>query len=262
MKKIFLLTGQLRFTEKEYLDNFLKMMKDKDVLISTTKEFEELALNITKKENIVYLDDYLQKNYQETKLTHIYQWMHLDLIINTFKKKMLEYDVIYRIRTDITFDMNELLNFPVDNETIYLHRDILFFAETKHFIKTFENYYDDIFNIYINNTDNYVPLNYNSIIRLENINLIYRWHWLIFPKIIWSKNFEQLKKNIKNYIFVQKMDIEKLEMNINVKLRRLFTSEKSFIINALKHGLIKGIPLKVNLLKDRFMYKKKINLLS
>lgn len=256
MKRVLLLTGQLRFNNVERFNNFTETIKGYDVFISTTREFEEFALKITSRENIIFLDDYMDKRYEVTRHNHIYQWMNLDLIIHEFKYKLLQYDVIYRIRTDIKFNIIKLIKIPIEKETMYSYRDMLFFAEAKHFIKTFENFYNDIFTVYMGNTNKYIPLNYSNIMRLENNHNITRFHWLIFPKIIWDSNFNKLKENIQKYIFDEKIeDIDNLEMNINVPIGRVFTSEKSFVINCLKHGLLKGICLRIELFNDRFEYK-------
>ena len=256
MKRVLLLTGQLRFNSIDRFNNFIETIQGYDVFISTTREFEELALKITSREKIVFLDDYMDKRYKVARYNSIYQWMHLDLIIHEFKYKLLQYDVIYRIRTDIKFNIIKLMEIPIVKEIMYSYRDILFFAETKHFIKTFENFYNDILNVYMGNTNNYIPLNYSNIMRLENNHNIKRFNWLIFPKIIWDSNLNKLKENIQKYIFDEKIeDIDNLEMNINVHLGRIFTSEKSFVINCLEHGLLKGIRLRIELFKDRFEYK-------
>ena len=256
MKRVLILTGQLRFNNIDSFNNFTETIEGYDVFISTTREFEAFALKITSKENIVFLDDYMDKRYKVTQYNHIYQWMHLDLIIHEFKYKLLQYDVIYRIRTDIKFNIIKLMEILIEKETMYSYRDILFFAETEHFIKTFENFYNDIFTVYMGNTDKYIPLNYSNIMRLENNHNITRFHWLIFPKIIWDSNFNKLKENIQKYIFDEKIvDINNLEMKVNVSIGRAFTSEKSFVINCLEHGLLKGIRLRIELFKDRFEYK-------
>ena len=106
------------------------------------------------------------------------------------------------------------------------------------------------------NTNKYIPLNYSNIMRLENNHNITRFRWLIFPKIIWDSNFNKLKENIQKYIFDEKIvDIDNLEMKVNVSVGRAFTSEKSFVINCLEHGLLKGIRVRVELFNDRFKYK-------
>ena len=256
MKRVLLLTGQLRFNNIDRFNNFTETIEGYDVFISTTREFEEFALKITSREKIIFLDDYMDERYKVTRHNHIYQWMNLDLIIHEFKYKLLQYDVIYRIRTDIKFNIIKLMKIPIEKETMYSYRDMLFFAETKHFIKTFENFYNDIFTVYMGNTNKYIPLNYSNIMRLENNHNINKFHWLIFPKIIWNSNFNKLKENIQKYIFDEKIeDIDNLEMNINVPIGRVFTSEKSFDINCLEHGLLKGIRVRVELFNDRFKYK-------
>ena len=111
MKRVLLLTGQLRFNSIDRFNNFIETIQGYDVFISTTREFEEFALKITSKEKIVFLDDYMDKRYKVTRHNHIYQWMNLDLIIHEFKYKLLQYDVIYRIRTDIKLNIITKCNF-------------------------------------------------------------------------------------------------------------------------------------------------------
>ena len=256
MKKVFILAGQLRFNNTDRLNNFIKMIKGYDVFISTTKEFEKLALKITSSENIVFLDNYMDKRYKIPQFNSMYQWINLDLLIYNFKNKLLHYDAIYRIRTDINFNTIRLMKIVIEKETMYSYRDIIFFSEAKHFIKTFENFYSDIYTIYIRNTNNYIPLNYSNIIRLEDVHDIGGFHRIIFPKIIWDPNFIKLKENIQKYIFDEKIkDIENLDMVIKSTVGRNFSSEKSFLLNCLQHGLLKNVRLRIHLFKDRFKYK-------
>ena len=256
MRGVLLLTGQLRFNNTDRFDAFIDTIKGYDVFISTTREFEEFAFKITSRENIVFLDDYLNEKYEITRHGYIYQWMNLDLLIYKFKSKLLEYDIIYRVRTDIKFYIDELINVPIEKETIYSIRDMMFFGESKHFVKTFENFYNDIFTVYMGNTNNYIPLNYSNIIRLEDNQKIGGFHRLVFPKIIWDGNFIKLKENIQKFIFDEKIeDIHKLDMQINSIIGRNFSSEKSFVINCLEHGLLKNVRLRIQLFSDRYKYK-------
>jgi len=256
MKKVFILAGQLRFNNTDRLNNFIKMIKGYDVFISTTKEFEKLALKITSSENIVFLDDYMDERYKIPQFNSMYQWINLDLLIYNFKNKLLHYDAIYRIRTDIDFNTIRLMKIAIEKETMYSYRDIIFFSEAKHFIKTFENFYNDIYTIYIGNTNNYIPLNYSNIIRLEKVHDIGGFHRIIFPKIIWDPNFINLKENIQKYVFDEKIkDIENLDMVIKSTVGRNFSSEKSFLLNCLEHGLLKNVRLRIHLFNDRFKYK-------
>ena len=54
MKRVLLLTGQLRFNNIDSFNNFTETIEGYDVFISTTREFEEFALKITSKENIIF----------------------------------------------------------------------------------------------------------------------------------------------------------------------------------------------------------------
>lgn len=246
MSKAILLTGQLRFTDDIHLNNFLIQITELDIpiFICTYRSFQNYAERITESDKICYYEDY-SVDYKKCE-NHIYQWIHLDILIKKFRKVFTNYEVLYKIRTDILFS-NDIFQHSVEGNSIYLYRDIMFYGKTNHFIKTFENYYYDIYKIYYGNTNRYIPLNYDNILKLENIRGIHRFHWINFPEIIWDKDFSILKQNIQKYIFDEKINPSDCQTKVNVNIGRKFSSEKSFVINCINHGLIKSIKGRVQL---------------
>ena len=246
MSKAILLTGQLRFTDDDHFDKFLTQIVDLNIpiFICTYKSFQNYAEKLTSVDKICYYEDF--SNHYKKCENHIYQWIHLDILLKKFRVLLNEFDVLYKIRTDIIFS-NEIFQDSVEDNCIYLHRDIMFYGKSHHFIKTFENYYNDIYTIYYDNTWNYIPLNYENIMKLENTRGIHRFHWINFPEIIWDHNFSVLKQNIQKYIFDEKINPNECKVKVNVKIGRKFSSEKSFVINCINHGLIKPIKGRVEL---------------
>ena len=254
MSKAILVTGQLRFKDYDYFNKYLNKITslNMSIFICTYKSFQKYAEKLTSVSKICYYDDFCNhyKKLDTEDEEVIMQWIHLDILIKKFKVILNDFDVLYRVRTDILFSNDIFLNFVEDNY-IYQHSDLMFYGKTGHFLKTFENFYNDIYEIYYGNTNNYIPLNYENIMKLENVEGIFRWHWINFPEIIWDSNFLLLKQNIQKYIFEEKINPSDYKVKINGILTRIFSSEKSFLINCISYGLIKSIKGEVKLLNMR-----------
>ena len=119
---------------------------------------------LQKKKNILYYED-TKYNNPPTGLDNIYQFIHLDNIIKNYKDQLKNYDILYKIRTDIEFE-KKIFYINVNSNTIYLFRDFLFFGKSEHFIKVFENYYDDIMNYYFGKMNDYIPINLKNFLKI------------------------------------------------------------------------------------------------
>ena len=254
MKKAILITGQMRFLDNDHLSNFIDMLVGYDIFICTYKKSEQVARKISN--NVLFFDDF---SYKRPNRKNIFQWIHLDILLKNYKNRLLNYDILYKIRTDLKFD-KELFNANVEENKIYLKSDLLFYGRTNHFYHTFNDFYESIYNLYWGKSNSYFPLNYNNILKISDndFRFIIRWSWLIFPKKIYNKNFSLLKKNIKEHIInnIPIVDEDTEFTNHNSRLP-VFTTEKSILIHCINKGIIAGIPFKINLPgKIRFKSEK------
>lgn len=248
MSIALLIVGEMRFENEYSLNIFIDKFKKYDIYISTYLKYKNIASKISK--NTIFLENY---NNEKQKKSNIYQWLHLDYIISNYKKKLLNYDKIFKIRTDIIFE-NDIFDYEISNNTIYLYRDFLFFGKSKYFIDVFKYYYNDIVNKYYGCMNAYHPLKYENMLSIKYPS--FNWKWLVLPKIIYNKKFNIMKENIikhkkllnDNFNNIEEFDETKFIKNFNLGL---FSSEKTLLINCLNKGKIDGIKFKVNLIKDR-----------
>ena len=244
MKKALLIPGQMRFVDKTHFFNFMNIIHDYDVYICTYKNYESIATKISK--NVIFIEDFVDGNLF-CKRRNLFQWIHLDILIKKYKTVLMNYDVLYKIRTDITL-AKEIFESPVEENTIYLKSDLLFYGKTTHFIHVFEDFYENIKTLYWNNSNKYIPLNYHNIIQLNNVNFIKRWNWLMFPKKIFNPNFSIMKENIKQCL-IKNISIDDEDEYTKHWVLPIFSSEKSLLIHCINKGLICGISFNINLFK-------------
>jgi len=254
MKKAILITGQMRFIDNDHLTCFINMIEKYDVFICTYKKSEQVARKISN--NILFFDDF---SYKIPKKKNIFQWIHLDILLKNYKNILLNYDILYKIRTDITFD-EKIFDSEVKENTIYLRSDLLFYGKTNHFYDTFNDFYESIYKLYWGKSNTYVPLNYNNILKISDndFKFIKRWGFLIFPKKIYNRRFFLFKKNIEKCIINDIPIIEEdTEFTKHNPTLPIFTTEKSILIHCINKGIISGIPFKINLPgKIRFKSEK------
>jgi hypothetical protein len=244
MKKALLLSGQMRFVDKDHFNNFINIIHKYDVYICTYRKFESIAMKISK--NVVFIEDFVNYNIFSGR-RNLFQWIHLDILIKKYKTTLMNYDVLYKIRTDITL-VKEIFESSVEENTIYLRSDLLFYGKTTHFINVFDNFYKSIKTLYWDNSNKYIPLNYYNIIQLNNLDFIKRWNWLMFPKKIYDPNFSIMKENIKQCL-IKNISIEDDTEYTRHMALPIFSSEKSLLIHCINKGLICGISFNIKLLK-------------
>jgi len=252
MTKIgLLIAGKLRFKNKRKFTLFLNSIEGYDIFISTYTIYEKLAKKITN--NVIFLDKH--PDYKTTYQSNMYQWFHLQNLIREYKTTLVDYVILYRLRTDIKFHM-KLFNQIVVTNTIYSIRDLLFFGETMHFIKLFENFFDDILNTYYGKPTRYININYTNFINTKMP--IYKWRWFTYPQFIFSENFNTLKDNIianmdkLNDINTDNNTCKFVSFMPHEIIKPLkFSSERIFPLHCINYGFIEGINLKINLYKGR-----------
>jgi hypothetical protein len=232
MKHAIILTGELRFDNENHFNEFIKFIDGLDVFISTYPKYEKLAKQIT-------------NNYMvsETSLPqgNMYQWYHLDMVIKQWKSILLSYEILIKLRTDLIFDKVDLKKLVANSNTIYPQTDQIFYADSKHFIHTFEDMFDNVISLYIKRSkDYYIPINYNNLIN-SNPNTNVKTAWLTLPKQIYSNNFLKLQNNIKenkNIFLIDNSHISEMEMEFGMKTGYSFTSERCFLIQSINKGIV------------------------
>ena len=241
-----LIIGKLRFSDTNHLNDFMNIINGFDIFISTYERYKKVGLKLKPKYlNIV--DDNIK-----VKADNIYQWYHLDQIINNKKTDLIKYKYIIKIRTDINITKIPLDIFKsIEDNTMYYSTDLLFYSKSIYFIKVFENFYNLINNYYWGQDDVYLPINYDNIL----ISNLYssRFDCLNLPKIIHVNIFKDNNNKELFYNHVTKLKnniIKNRELLNNTKKfnkneiitfqhwKSNFASEKIFILHILNHGKI------------------------
>jgi hypothetical protein len=254
MKLAIILTGELRFESKEHFDDFYEKIKDFDVYISTYKRYESICRMITP--HYTFVDD---KNREDeilgfaksmgSRRLGLWQWFNLSNILKQYKNELLQYDCILKLRTDIIFSKPNLGK--VDDYTIYLSTDLVFYGKSAHFINVFDNYFFYMKNFYFDKVGSYLPINYDNILNSDitctTQVMGLRYNWLILPKIInikyhlyitqFDENFDQLKENIrKHYDFLTVLNCivnNKNVSNLEKQIKNLSAEEKEVLKNCV-----------------------------
>jgi len=255
-KKAILITGQLRFRNEVRFKLFSDIIKGYDIFISTYTDYKNIAQKLTN--NIIFLDTH--PDYKTTYQTNMYQWFHLQNLIRKYEDNLSQYDILYRLRTDINIP-TQLFNKTVNKRTIYSIRDFLFFGESIHFINIFKNFFDEILNKYYGiKQQRYFNINYSNFI--NTIKPTYRWDWITYPRCIFSKNFNTLKANIISHMDkLNDINANKTTCNFITHLPSViiknshFSSEKIFPLHCINNGYIEGIDLKIKLYPERKKFK-------
>ncbi len=113
--------------------------------------------------DIILPNGITKENMQQNML----QWLHLNNIIKKYKNKLMEYDIIIKLRLDIILNIencsyiSHIQELNYNYNTIYCHSDIIFACHYKVFIDLFEDFYDKI--IYMT-----YPFNKNNYTILDN----------------------------------------------------------------------------------------------
>jgi len=275
-KIAILIVGQLRFETIEKINIFKDKIKKYDIFISTYKEYENIANCLSN--NVLFLEDVVPCNGGKKTADHkydkpinrkgspgrMYQHLHIEYLINTYKETLLKYDVIYRIRTDILFD-KKIFNTQMKDNTIYLFNDLLFAGKSAHFINVFEIFYNKILTDYYGNMDGYYPIKFTNLLNIQTPS--FRWNWLVYPKFLQpSGGLRKLQNNIKTNLDALKTYNQKVSAfpigtpNFNNNFTKgnwldvPFSSEKIVLTHCINCGFIDGFKEKVSLERNRFKF--------
>jgi len=250
-KKIaILIPGELRFFNKEYLNIFINKLKEYDIFISTYKKYENIAKLITK--NYIILDE----SKYNPEQTNLYQWIHLQNLISHYKDKLVEYNILLKFRTDITFQKDFFNKIEPIEKTIYCFTDFIFFGLTEHFLYVFEDIYDKIMKNYWGKDKEYMDINYKNFLNAKIGT--FKFMWLRMSQKIISKDFKKLKENIllNSKLIEDKENLRKEKMRTykNFKENGKFVSEKIIVFHIINYGFIEGISYNIKLFPNRKNY--------
>jgi hypothetical protein len=254
MNKIaILLPGELRFRDEDHFNSFLKYVEGYDIYISTYPKYNSLGNKISN--NVIASKIDLSQN-------NMYQWYHLDNIIKKWKDELLQYDILIKLRTDIEYNDIDFRNLYVKENTIYPQTDQIFYGQSGHFIKTYEDMYDNVINYYyVHSKNSYLPINYENLLNSDPEADV-KVSWLKLPKVIYSAEFFEIQENIKlnQEIFLLNPEIiKKMEMIdgqlLFFKQTKNFTTERCFLVHTINKGTISKSEIVGKLMENRNKYR-------
>ena len=271
-----LLTGQLRFSEHNSVENFLRNINGHTLYVSTYPEYKDLAHKLT--DNVVitnesdidvptkaaYPDHHSNAGEQNTRpSTNMYQWWHLDKLMKTYKGKLLNHPHLLKIRTDCNLYDKITLDYfsEISDGDFCCNSDHSFYATSKHFIATMSNFLKKSKTEYYDKCKQYFPINYFNFIQSdfsENKNIskdtrykprhirqALRIKELIHPTDVFSKDHDTLVQNIKDRIKDGTINIDhsKGYTISGVEGNKYFGSEKYFALHIINHSIVKQYKL-------------------
>lgn len=235
MKDALILTGQLRIKseqQQKQWDSLKKEFENYDVFISTYKDYEDIASEVS--DNIVYLEDknvhsgeYLElppsnvvNDVNGRKGTpQMWQHIHLRNCVEKFNDKLRNYRNIVRIRNDVEFSIKDVIDVIEQNPNkISLKTDWLFGCNSDLFLKMFyENNFVDYIRKMWNNDHAYVSLNYKNLNETFMTNrggVFFRWDWFRYKNIA-SAQFSLIKEQVyANKHYQPRLDQVKIVPNV------------------------------------------------
>jgi len=219
-----------------------------DVYVSTYKEYEIDAMRVSTNRSRMLL---YSRDEVPCMSVPIFQWWHLNQVIRNFRTELESYDLILKLRADLrfyrSFRSSDLAQTP--HGCLQMNSDHSFYADPETFFKVYDGFYDDIFNKYYDRNAQYFPLNWRNFKETikniyedyqdEPVNLTHRecrrdikvpMRHLVYPRAIFTRNFNKLLENIKN--LEGEPDLTLGFANLDVGCVP-FAAEKYHLINAL-----------------------------
>ena len=242
MKIAIIITGELRIPN---FNNFFNSIKNYDIYISTYNEYEYIANKISKNYIITNRKNKCF-NKKNIPYSNIYQWWHLNKVLKKYKKKLMNYDIIFKTRSDTYFiePLTDKHFSNIDKECFYINSDFSFYGSSIIFYNIYKNFYNDILNKYLNNGNKYFNINYNNLVlSYKNTNKkskynIYKKKYnnirndiniglkeLVYPSSVYSKNKKILIKNIIFYLDNNLKIDNNTYKNLNKSVNKNFGSE-------------------------------------
>ncbi len=257
MKIAILIIGELRFNNN--FDNLYNSIKNFDIFISTYDDYKDNAYKLTNKSNIILF----KRKDLKLKTSTIYQWYHLHNMLNKFKNKLKNYNILVKIRSECYFyepiDYKHFIDF--DPKFFYMNSDHSFYAERKIFYKLLSDFYNHINLKYICNNNKFFEINYDNLIDSYNniYNIKYQNKYImskysqknlnvrmdidvgikeqVYPKDIYENNIHFIISNLKRYKKNNVINNFIRFRNQDKSRNKIFASEKFFflhIINQIK----------------------------
>uniref|UniRef100_A0A7S3Z9C6 Nucleotide-diphospho-sugar transferase domain-containing protein n=1 Tax=Lotharella globosa TaxID=91324 RepID=A0A7S3Z9C6_9EUKA len=153
-----LLTGEIRYGKSQ---EWVDMMRNFDVYISTYKDYRTNALLVTDEDKVLLWSRESVKCDKHV----INQWWHLDQILVKFRSSLEKYDVIVKLRSDLLFH-EPLTHAHFANASaghFQLSSDHSFYAESSTFLYVMGSFYSSIINEYFNQDNAYFPINWSNM---------------------------------------------------------------------------------------------------
>ena len=248
MKIAILITGELRVKDENHLKQLEKAYKGYDLFISTYKEYEKICIRL--KAKYIFLEQKIKNHGLEDQhghsLNHVWQWAHIENVVNHFEEDLKDYDTLMKVRTDYEkngrLDNIENILGSVRPQALYVNWDYLFYARSNHFINVFREIFSDIKKEYFGKNNEYIDINYRNLMD-SNCNCIdMSIHKFCLPVIVHdsNKNMKKIKKKIKSNIDLLE-DKEKLSKLEKVQFKIFnadFNPFKVLTIHSLKYGIV------------------------
>tara|TARA_Y100000310_G_scaffold344865_1_gene460103 strand:- start:2735 stop:3586 length:852 start_codon:yes stop_codon:yes gene_type:complete len=280
MKTAILIIGELRFNSDAHFLKFLKLIEGHDVFVSTYEEYCGICSKIT--DNVIAharnVDVGMDlKSEMVYSIGAVMEWFHVDSIMEVYGERLLEYDNVLKLRTDIFLDTDDIDSMVGEtaSDTLYAASTMLFYATSDHFVKTFGNVFQKIKTSYWDKTKRYIPLEYDNILNsgVGNFGVNchdskvkgVRFNWLVLPNEVLNEqrdnpdDFNKLKDSISaHYDFLRGFD--SIDQSLVGGLRKFpntfkFSSEQIFAVHAFNSGRVERSAIHVDLPRRRHRFE-------
>ena len=251
-----LLPGEMRFPD---FDNLMASMAAFDVFISTYVEYEDQAHMLRPKR--IVLTDRSTVSLPGGK-GRMYQWYHLDRLLKEYKAELLEYDVLFKTRSDCYFfEPLTAAHFShVHGEFLHMNSDISFYARAATFFYVYESMFDDVRGKYLRAGHVYFDLDYENLVaaygidavnkqhvhtkrhptiryRFTRINLAIAARQLVYPTSVYHKSTKVLIENIESHLRAG-LPIDNGKYTNRNLGDNTFASEKFHLVHAINRAPI------------------------
>ena len=267
-KKIaILIVGEFRTPN---LFNLLNAIKDFDIYISTYTKYKSLVSRITEnylinKESEVRkkISKNLDPNLQDREkvIQRIYQWWHLENLLEKFESRLKNYDVILKIRSDAYFllPLKEEMFRRINPNYLYINSDHVFYASTKKFYDIYSNYLEEIFKKYVGKAETYFEINYENLYQsykekkpnpylfmtffslhaISRTGFEYPIHLLRIPQELYDIDLVKRMENIRKFIINKKvLKDSKNSIAHYPSGNPIFGSEKYHFLHAINNSMV------------------------
>ena len=251
-----LLPGEMRFPD---FDNLMASMAAFDVFISTYVEDEDRA-RLLRPKGLV-LTDRSTVSLPGGK-GRMYQWYHLDRLLKEYKAELLEYDVLFKTRSDCYFfEPLTAAHFShVHGEFLHMNSDISFYARAATFFYVYESMFDDVRGKYLRAGHVYFDLDYENLVaaygidavnkqhvhtkrhptiryRFTRINLAIAARQLVYPTSVYHRSTKVLIENIESHLRAG-LPIDNGKYTNRNLGDNTFASEKFHLVHAINRAPI------------------------